>query len=155
MRNAAALMFATLVAVGMGSTPVGAQSGPAEVEPVIASFLVPFSNRDVAGFIGFFADDATLFMPPTAKGASIGRVEGRPNIAREFEAMYARQAAPAPSSAALIKPQDLRVQLFGDTAVVTFHLGTDAARGRRTFVLRRTGAGWKIIHLHASTAPFP
>ena len=39
---------------------------------------------------------------------------------------------------------------FGDAALATFHLPRDTALGRRTLVLRRTGAGWKIVHLHAS-----
>jgi len=35
--------------------------------------------------------------------------------------------------------------------VVTFHLGTEAARGWRTLVLYRAGTQWRIVHLHAST----
>jgi hypothetical protein len=44
------------------------------------------------------------------------------------------------------------VEEFGDTAVVTFHLGHETARQRRTLVLRRVGSNWKIVHLHGSAS---
>jgi hypothetical protein len=63
--------------------------------------------------------------------------------------LFGPPASP-PGSATLIQPQDVVVQRFDNVAVVTFHLGTDAARGRRTIVLRLVGADWRIAHLHAS-----
>jgi hypothetical protein len=54
---------------------------------------------------------------------------------------------PSPARA-LIQPQDLTIQQFDRPAVATFHLGTDAVRSRRTFVLRQVGSDWKIVHLH-------
>jgi ketosteroid isomerase-like protein len=133
------------------TTRAAAQSQPDDVQRVIAAFLIPFSSGNVAEFIDYFADDATVFMPPTAPGASPGRVQGKAAIAREFEALFRRIPAPPGAQRLTIRPQDLIVQRFSDFAVVTFHLGTDASRGRRTFVLRRAEQGWKIVHLHAST----
>ncbi len=50
-----------------------------------------------------------------------------------------------------IQPKDLRIQVFGNTAIATFHLGDRAGLlNRRTIVLNKTEAGWKIVHLHAS-----
>lgn len=41
--------------------------------------------------------------------------------------------------------------VLGDLAVVTFHLDDRAGFvNRRSLVLRKEGAGWKIVHLHAS-----
>jgi hypothetical protein len=41
-----------------------------------------------------------------------------------------------------------------EQALATFHLEHDPdTLGRRTFVLVRTPAAWKIAHLHASTFP--
>jgi ketosteroid isomerase-like protein len=123
-----------------------------EVERVIKDFLVPFSNRNISEFIEYFADNATAFFPSIAgpAGFPTGRVEGKAAIAREFEAAYQRVGPAAGGRRAIIQPADLKVQRFNDFAVVTFHLGTDAMRGRRTFVLRQVDARWKIVHLHAS-----
>ncbi len=52
-----------------------------------------------------------------------------------------------------IQPKDLRIQVFGNTAIATFHLDDRDGAGllnRRTIVLNKTEAGWKIVHLHAS-----
>ena len=117
-----------------------------EVEQVIKNFLVPFSSQKVSEFIEYFADDATVFFPSSRFPAV--RVQGKNNIAREFEAVFKGAGA---GTGGMIQPQNLLVQRFDDTAIVTFHLGTDSARSRRTFVLQRIGSRWKIVHLHAST----
>ena len=52
-----------------------------------------------------------------------------------------------------LAPAGLAVQLYGDTAIATFHLVGQQEVGRRTLVLRRVGARWQIVHLHASVAP--
>jgi len=43
--------------------------------------------------------------------------------------------------------------MSGDVAIVTAHLvrpSTAPGTSRRTFVLRKTGDRWLIVHLHAS-----
>jgi ketosteroid isomerase-like protein len=119
----------------------------ADVEEVMKSFLVPFSRQDIPGFIDYFADDAVVFFP-SAAFAPI-RIEGKDAIARTFARVF--KPVPSASDRPLIQPQDLKVQHLGDSAIVTFHLGSDATRGRRTFVLRRDAGRWRIVHLHAST----
>jgi ketosteroid isomerase-like protein len=53
-----------------------------------------------------------------------------------------------------IQPKDMRIQIFGDIAIATFHLDDRAGfLNRRTVVLHKTGEGWKIVHLHASEVP--
>ena len=129
-----------------------AQSGSDAVEQVIKDFLVPFSNRNIREFIEYFADDATVFFPSVkGPGFPSDRVQGTAAIARAFEAAYQRVGAVAGAGSAIIRPLDLMVQRFDDFAVVTFHLGTDTARNRRTFVLRRIDSRWRIVHLHASS----
>jgi len=128
----------------------GAQTQPDEIERLMERFLIAFGNRDIATFSAYFADDATAFFPPSAFDPPSGRVHGRDRIAKGFEALYARTGPPRNPGGRIV-PQDLHIQRFGDAAVVTFHLGNDSLRGRRSFVLRRTGAEWSIVHLHAST----
>ena len=140
--------LALLFLISGGATAL-AQTGPDEVEQVINDFLVPFSNRDVERFIEYFAEDATFFFPPGGAGFPSGRIRGKAVIAREFEAAYERFGAGRGARTA-IRPLDLVTQYFGDSAVVTFHLGTDSERSRRTFVLQRIDARWRIVHVHAS-----
>jgi ketosteroid isomerase-like protein len=51
-----------------------------------------------------------------------------------------------------ITPRDLRVQMAGDAAIVTFHLGAESP-ARRSLVFHHTPGGWKLVHWHASPAP--
>ena len=127
-----------------------AGSQAAEIELVMNKFLTAFSNRDVDAFSAYFAEDATMFFPPSAFSPPTGLVDGRASIARTFRGLYER-TGPRRSAANPIQPQDLRIKTFDRFAVVTFQLGSDSARGRRTFVLKRDGSDWSIVHLHSST----
>ena len=118
----------------------------------MASFLAAFANRDLPAFTEFFAEDATMFFPPSAPGSPPRRVEGKTEIGRAFKELYDRLGL-GRTTGRQIQPQDLLVQRYDSFAVVTFHLGSDATRGRRSFVLRRTGSEWKVVHLHASDFP--
>jgi ketosteroid isomerase-like protein len=141
-------IVSVLVLTCVGS-PARAQSGSDEIEQVIKAFLVPFSNQNVSEFMDYFAEDATVFFPQAR--FPVVRVEGKAAIASAFATVF-KPSGPAPATnRPLIQPQDLKVQRFGDSAVVTFHLGSDTTRGRRTFVLRRIDSTWRIVHLHAST----
>ena len=150
----AGAVAALLVPAVLPRSATGTQDQRAAIERMMREFLVHFSNRDVAAFGPYFAEDATVFFPPSAFGPPSGRVEGRASIAEGFRRLYERvgreRAAPRPAGAG-IQPRDLRIQAFEGFAVVTFHLGSDSARGRRTFVLRRADTTWTIVHLHAST----
>jgi ketosteroid isomerase-like protein len=147
--------LATIVAmfVACSATRVTAQAVAAEVERVMNAFLIPFSNQNVAEFIDYFSDDAVVFFPNA--GFAPMRVEGKADIARTFEKVFKPGRPAPPGGRPLIQPQDLKIQAFGDSAIVTFHLGSDATRGRRTFVLRRADSKWRIVHLHASTIAAP
>lgn len=135
--------------VSGGGPAAFAQSNSDEVEQMLKAFLVPFSDQNVAEFIEYFADDAVVFFPSSRFAAM--RIEGKANIASTFAAVF-KPGQPAPATGRnLIQPQDLKVQRFGDSAIATFHLGSDTMRGRRTLVLQRVDSTWKIVHLHAST----
>ena len=126
------------------------QSTPA-VEGVVIQFLTAFANRDFERFVPFFSEDATMFFPPSA-AAPTGRVRGRNEIEQTFKTIFAKYPPRSPGSATAIRPLDLLVEDFDDVAVVTFHLGSEAARQRRTLVLRRLAGDWKIVHLHGSAS---
>jgi ketosteroid isomerase-like protein len=129
---------------------VCARVAPAQdVREMMTDFLAAFSSRDISAFIPYFAENATAFFPPAATAPST-RVQGRQAIKETFTTILARYAQPNSTTRPPIAPQDLQIQEFDGTAIVTFHLGNDAARQRRTFVLRRAGDAWKIVHLHGS-----
>ena len=135
-----------IAAVVLFVSPSAAQDPAGEIGQIMKAFLVPFSNQNVDEFIEYVADDATAFFP--ASRFATDRIEGKASIARTFAGVFKYDPT---VSRPLIQPQDLKVQTFGDTAIVTFHLGSNTARGRRTFVLRRVDGKWKIVHLHASS----
>ena len=129
-----------------------AQQNPQkDIERVIRDFLLAFGNRDYAVFVPYFAEDATVFFPPSM-AAPLGRVQGRSEIERTFKAIFDAYPPRSNRPPTPIAPQDLLIQESDGHAVVTFQLGSDAARQRRTLVLKRMGAGWKIVHLHGSAS---
>jgi ketosteroid isomerase-like protein len=131
---------------------VRAQSGQQkDVERVIQDFLVAFSNRDFAVFVPYFSEDATVFFPPST-AAPLGRIQGRSEIERTFKTIFDAYPPRTGRPPTPIAPEDLLIQELDGHAVVTFQLGSETARQRRTFVLKRIGNQWKIVHLHGSAA---
>ena len=122
-----------------------------DIERVIRDFLLAFSNRDYAVFVPYFAEDATVFFPPST-AAPLGRVQGRLEIERAFKAIFDAYPPRSNRPPTPIAPQDLLIQESDGHAVVTFQLGSEAAGQRRTLVLKRMGAEWKIVHLHGSAS---
>jgi ketosteroid isomerase-like protein len=142
-----------VVAVALSTLGVaGAQTtAQTNVERVIRDFLVAFSNRDFAVFVPYFSEDATVFFPPST-AAPLGRVQGRSEIERTFNMIFDAYPPRPNRPPTPIAPQDLLIQEVDGHAVVTFQLGSETARQRRTFVLRRVGQEWKIVHMHGSAA---
>ena len=132
-----------------------ASASEAEVRTTITAFLHAFEHGDIEAMEAAFAEDAVTF--PRVVMSSLGQSDIDP-------ADYRRVRGIDPQMRALIdafragdrhppylqlEPRDLLIQLFGDVAVVTFHL-EGSRLARRTFVLAKTGIEWKIVHLHAS-----
>ena len=122
-----------------------------DVERVIRDFLVAFSNRDFAVFVPYFSEDATVFFPPSM-AAPLGRVQGRSEVERAFKTIFDAYPPRTGRPPTPIAPQDLLIQELDGHAIVTFHLGSETARQRRTIVLKRIGDEWKIVHLHGSAS---
>ena len=121
-----------------------------EVMKAVDGFLDAFSNLKWEEFTSYFANDATVFFPPSAK------TPARANNKKEVELIFknvfdnARKGKTTPPFIT-IQPKDTRVQVYGTVALVTFHLLDPGWFGRRTVVLRKENSGeWKIVHIHAS-----
>ena len=118
-------------------------------------FLAAFDSLKWEPFMSYVADDVTMFFPFVD---SPSRADGRAAFAARFRSFFddvraARVRAGSPNPPFLhLNPRDLKVQMAGDAAVVTFHLGAQSP-SRRSLIFRRMGGDWRLIHWHASPAP--
>ena len=125
-----------------------AQRGNLEPEQFLKSFIRAFDDLDWNAFRHSFSEDATVFYPRGKAERAAGRAEFEEKFKVVFEQIRAGRTSPPYMD---IQPRGLKIQRFGDIAIVTFHLDDRAGFvNRRTLVLRRSAGEWKIIHLHAS-----
>jgi uncharacterized protein (TIGR02246 family) len=139
------LLGASLCAVAMiGRTAAGTAADRTTAVATVNTFITAMEQADLALMMTTFADEATVFMP----GEPTSRLDGKTAIHDAFAKLLAVRTGPI-----VIKPADVAVQALGDVAIVTAHLvrpPTAPGTSRRTFVLRRDGDRWLIVHLHAS-----
>ena len=119
-----------------------------EVRTALAQFIHAFENLDWKGFRAAFDDNATVFYPRAFPERPLGALNlRRRSRSSSSRSELERRCRPTCD----IEPRGLTIQVLGDTAIATFHLDERAGfLNRRTIVLHKTTAGWKIIHLHAS-----
>ena len=144
-----------LAALLVMSAMNGASASVDAVRGAVYAFLDAFENGDIDAMEASFADGASTF-PRAIMAADLDdpidaddyrRVNGiDPQMRALIESLRAEGRTPPYLTLA---PEDMKIQMYGRAAVVTFHLG-GARLGRRTFVLAEIDAEWKIVHLHAS-----
>ncbi len=124
-----------------------------EVRAALALFLAAFENLDWDRFRLCFDDDATVFFPsPTPPDRSDGRAAFEARFTEVFAQI--RKAARSGPPFQRLPPEDLKVAVFGaEAAVATFHLRNAERLARRTVVMGKRGATWRIVHLHATNVP--
>jgi len=119
-------------------------------EQLVRRFLRAFEDLDLAVMADCFDDDATMFFPvPVPPELVVGRAA----ILDRFAAVAAgiRSEASSGPPYQRLDPVGLTVLTTGpDAAVVTLELRRPDRTGRRTFVVRRSGAECRVVHLHAS-----
>ena len=131
----------------------GKPTSDTEVRATLSSFIQAFDNLDWDAFRMAFDDNATVFYPRAFPQRANGRAEYEQTFKKVFEQIRGGKAKPPYMD---IQPRDLKIQMFGDVAVATFHLDDRPGfLNRRTIVLKKTPAGWKIVHLHASEVSLP
>jgi ketosteroid isomerase-like protein len=118
------------------------------IQDAIERFLEAFRNLQLDEMVECFTEDATAFFPIAHHRP---RSEGREAIREGFGQVLGKIRASGATSISL-DPEDLHVEIFGNAAIVTFHI-RDNVLNRRTLVLSREEEGWSISHLHASNAP--
>jgi ketosteroid isomerase-like protein len=144
--------IAVAAALSCAVSPAAAADTPAAAsaqgaDQAVAAFLEAFDSVDTDRFNAFFAEDATMFFPngpfPQA------RVNGKAAITEAFGSLFSRARERGVARLGL-RPLDVQIQNLGDFAVASFHLRGNGNIGRRSIVLRREAAGWRIVHFHAS-----
>lgn len=117
------------------------------------NFVTAFNQFKWEAFRSSFTNDATMFHPVWEQGK---RRAGRQEIEATWIEVFPEFIDSTNTATLNISPKDLHIQLYGNTAIVTFHLGDGITRlSRRTLVMVKQKNEWKIAHLHASfvTAP--
>jgi len=118
------------------------------VAEAVSTFITAFNNFDWPTFRAAFDDDATMFHP---QWENAKRIRGRKEIEATWLKIFSEFNDPNDTTTLDITPRDINIQIYGQTAVVTFQLGDGLkSLGRRTVVMIRRREGWKIAHIHAS-----
>lgn len=112
-------------------------------------FVTAFNNFDWTTFRASFTDDATIFYPFWDQAR---RIQGRPEIENVWLTIFPEFVDTKNKRKLQIDPKDINIQLYQQTAIVTFHLGNgEDGLSRRTLVMVKENDIWKIAHLHASS----
>jgi len=130
---------------GLGQAPPDSTG----VIQAMNTFVDAFSNLKWEKFTDCWAEEATAFFPPSARFPY--RAGNKQEVLHIFQNVFenARKKKSSPPYI-IIEPLDMRIQMAGTTAIVTFTLDDPDLLGRRTLVLKKEGDKWLIIHLHAS-----
>jgi ketosteroid isomerase-like protein len=132
-----------------------AQTAPdaAELTKLLQDFLAGASKNDIAMHDRFWADELVYT-------SALGRRKSKADIMSELKAETA--ATPKPEEGTTVyTAEDIRIQQYGDTAVVAFRLvGTTDKAGTKTVAnyfntgtfLKRTGK-WQVIAWQATALP--
>ena len=139
-----------LLALACGLRGESAPDG-AELTRLLQDFLAGASRNDAAAHERFWADDLIYT-------ASAGRRIGKADILREVK----EEGPPKPGDeTTLFTAEDIRIQQYGDTAIVAFRLvGTTDKAGKKTVnnylntgtFLKRNGQ-WQVVAWQATKMP--
>ena len=114
----------------------------------VEKYVVAFNTLQWEPFKNSFTEDATIFFPDWEEAV---RKVGIKEIEKTWLEIFPEFKDSANTLKLDIKPRDMLIQLYGQSAVVTFHLGSgEKYLARRTLVMVKRKKEWKIAHLHAS-----
>jgi len=137
------------------ATTLPAQTAPdaAELTRLLQDFLAGASKNDIAMHDRFWADELVYT-------SALGRRKNKADIMRELR--EETKATPKPDEGtAVYTAEDIRIQQYGDTAVVAFRLvATTDKAGAKTVAnyfntgtfLKRNGK-WQVIAWQATALP--
>ncbi len=148
------ILFSSVLLVLIASS-LDAQSAPdgAELTKLLQDFLAGAGRNDATIHERFWADDLIYT-------SALGRRKGKADIMRELRT---EPAAKPENGNAVYTPEDIRIQQYGDTAIVAFRLvATTDRSGTKTVAnylntgtfLKRNGK-WQAVGWQATALPKP
>lgn len=124
------------------------QKDSTEVAKATQKFVKAFVEFDWPTFRNCFANDATIFFPFKYRERKNGQTETE-EVWKEFFPEFIDSTKKFDLK---LNPQSIRIQIYGKSAIVTFHMGEGSDYlSRRTLVFVKEEENWKIVHLHASS----
>ena len=143
-----------LLAAWCAAAPPPPAAGSAEeagVRNVVDAFVDSLNTADINAFSALFAPSATVFFP---LAPVLDLLDGKEEIVKVFGIFFdsVRKEGGGPRYMDL-KPEGLKIQLYGTAAVATFHFSGRTMFSRRTLVLHRQAGKWLIVHMHGSGLP--
>jgi ketosteroid isomerase-like protein len=144
---ASALALACLLCAGCATTSTTPRTAEAEVHAVLADQVREWNAGRLDGFMEGYARSATTRF---ASGGDV--MLGWQTVLERYQKRYGDRAAMG-----TLTFTDLDITVLAPDAAVAFgqwHLKRekDAPHGLFTLLLRRTPAGWKVVHDHTSSA---
>ena len=148
-------VFLSAIAMLMLALGASAQTAPAkdaaELTTLLNEFLAGASRNDAAMHDRFWAEDVIY----TGSG---GRRRGKADIMRDV------RSAPAPKPgdpATVFSAEDVRIQQYGDTAIVAFRLVGTTVKDARTEVMNYLNSGtlvkrngkWQVVNWQSTRMP--
>ncbi|MFY9822663.1 MAG: nuclear transport factor 2 family protein [Thermoanaerobaculia bacterium] len=141
MKSLGILLVALLPLACASTRPTGDAT---PVRAAMDGFMEALNALDADRMAVYFADDITAFVP-LAQGE---RVNGKAAVVEIFRRYC--ETTKKTTARTNIVPEDLTIDRNGDIAIVTFNVRSPDSVLRRTFVFRRGGGRWRIMHFHAS-----
>jgi hypothetical protein len=118
-----------------------------EVANRMLAFLTAFNNLNWEEFKSFIDDKATAFL----ESDTLTLVESKTGIEKMFKPIFDETPRHVKGPPYLhLQPLNMHVSQEKNGAVVSFHLKRGAMIARRSFVWRKQGKTWLIIHIHGS-----
>jgi ketosteroid isomerase-like protein len=123
----------------------------AELTKLLKDFLAGASRNDLAAHERFWAEDLIYT-------GSVGRRIGKADILREVRA----EGAPKPGEESTnYSDEDIRIQQYGNTAIVVFRLVGTTTKGDKTEVANYLNSGtflkrdgkWQVVNWQATRMP--
>lgn len=144
--------FAFLILTLTAAVTVQAQTAPAaaELTKLLNDFLAGASRNDVAMHDRFWAEDVIYT-------GSAGRRRGKAEIMKDVRSA----PAPKPGDAKTIyTAEDVRIQQYGNTAIVAFRLVSTTEKDGKTEVVKYLNSGtflkrkgrWQVVNWQATKA---
>jgi ketosteroid isomerase-like protein len=148
------ILFTAMLLISMSSA-LFAQTAPdaAELTKLLQDFLAGASKNDIAMHDRFWADELVYT-------SALGRRKGKADIMRELREETKATQKPEEGTT-VYTAEEIRVQQYGDTAVVAFRLvATTDKAGAKTVAnyfntgtfLKRNGK-WQVIAWQATALP--